>query len=212
MSGRGPVPTSENIFSFDTGHLQIELPRPDDAPILFGLVGGEHRREVTVTLLWDGPDHISDIEEWIEKCSNKTFADYGFHWAVRDKTGEFTGRAGEAMGAIGTRPRGEPGRADVGYWLGRPYWGKGIMGEALTELLELGFTTLDYYKMEADVYTSNARGLRLVESAGMVREGVVRQAYRKNGEWVDAAIYGILKEEWQANQSRPVDTPQPRTD
>ena len=202
MSGRGPVPTSKNIFSFDTEHLQIELPRPDDAPILFGLIGSEHRREVTATLLWDGPDHISDIEEWIEKCSTKTFADYGFHWAVRDKTGEFTGRAGEAMGAIGTRARGEPGRADVGYWLGRP----------LAGLLELGFTTLDYYKMEADVYTSNARGLRLVESAGMIREGVVRRAYRKNGEWVHAAIYGILKEEWQANQSRPVDTPRSRTD
>ncbi len=198
MSGRGPAPDAKNTFSFETHRLVVDLPTLADAPVIFDLIGGEDRREVCATLQWDGPDEVSEIEDWITKAYNATFDDFGFHWAIRDKTGQLTGRAGEALGAIGTRPRAEPGRGDVGYWLGRAYWGQGIMGEALRTLVDTGFTTFDYYKMEADVYTNNVRGTRLVEAVGMVKEGVVRRAYRKYGKWVDVAVFGILKEEWGA--------------
>lgn len=196
MSGLGPDPKSGNTFRLETERLVIDLPASDDVPILFGMIGGSDRAEICATLLWDGPESISEIANWVESCQTETFEDSGYHWVVRDRTGAFTGSSGQALGAIGTRPRGEPGRGDVGYWLGREYWGKGIMTEALSRLIEFGFHDLDYYKIEADVYTSNRRGLRLVERVGMKREGLVRQAYRKAGGFVDQTIYGILREEW----------------
>ena len=203
MAGNGPDPQMTNTLSYQTERLTINLPKRADADTLYDLVGGPDRAEVCATLLWDGPDSIQDTLDWIAECETGTFGDFGFHWTVRDTDGVFTGTPGTAMGAIGTRPRAEPGRADVGYWLGRPFWGQGIMGEALRGLLHLGFTRLDYYKMEADVYTINGRGLRLVESVGMQRECVIRQAYRKQGRWVDAAIYGILREEWESSNTGP---------
>lgn len=169
---------------------------------MFDLIGGPDRAEVCGTLQWDGPDSIAEIEDWIQRTNTMTFGDYGFHWTIRDRDGVFTGEKGRPLGNIGTRPRGEPGRVDVGYWLGRPYWGRGIMGEALERLLELCFSDFDCYKVEADVYTHNARGLRLVESAGMTREGVIRNAYRKEGRFVDATLYGILKSEWMTSSDR----------
>ena len=116
--------------------------------------------------MWDGPDTISDIESWIEQCRANPFEDLGFFWVIRDASGDLTGTMGRVMGNIGTRPLGVPGRADVGYWLGYPYWGRGVMSEALSAVLRFGFDTLDYAKIEAEVLIDNIRSLRLVESLG----------------------------------------------
>lgn len=198
MAGTGPDPKDKNTHAFETNRLLIEVPRADDAATLFHLNGGEHRREVNATLLWDGADDVGGTEEWVAKCASEPYGEYGFHWVIRDKAGSVAGEHASALGAIGTRPRDEAGRADVGYWLGRPFWGQGVMTEALRGLLDYGFTTLDNYKMEADVFTHNARGLRLVASVGMIQEGLIRRAHRKYGEWVDVTVWGILVEEWQS--------------
>jgi len=196
MPRAGPDPKSRNTYSLATVRLDIVVPEKTDADGLYSLIGGSDRREVCANLIWDGPDSIVDTLSWIEKCQSEPYRDWGFHWVIRDRAGDITGTEGSAIGAIGTRPRGEPGRADVGYWLGRPYWGQEIMSEALESVLDLGFAELDYYKIEADVFTENTRGRRLVEKAGLTHEGTIRNAYRKYGEWVDDAIYGILYEEW----------------
>jgi len=192
---RGPEPSSRNLYAFSTARLRVELPEPTDASLLYGLLSGVEGRKVIAGLLWDGPRDVAEIESWIERCRGESFADWGFHWVIRDASGELTGTAGRAMGAIGTRPLGVPGRADVGYWLGFPYWGRGVMSEALSALLQFGFDTLDYAKIEAEVFLNNQRGLRLVESVGMIREGVIRRAVRKRGSWLDEARYGVLPEE-----------------
>ena len=198
MVHTGPAPDRLNRHGFATERLIVDLPTQDDANALYHLVGGPDRRELCATLMWDGPDDLDEIRSWIDKCENETFEDFGYHWILRDRSGAVCG-AGQAVGAMGTCPRTEPGRADVGYWLGRPYWGQGLMGEALRSLIDYGFATLDYYKIEADVFTNNERGIRLVESAGMTREGVALKAMRKYGEFIDNAVYGLLRENW----SRP---------
>lgn len=192
----GPDPKSLNSHSFTTDRLHVGLPTPQDAQTLFDLVGGADRRAICSTLIWDGPKDVAEVADWIDQCGRETYEDWGFHWVIRDRTGTLTGNRGVVLGAIGTRPRDEPGRASVGYWLGRRYWGQGLMGEALSSLIALGFNVLDYYKIEADVFLHNERGRRLVERVGMSHEGVIRGAHRKYGELVDTAIYGLMKGEW----------------
>jgi len=70
------------------------------------------------------------------------------------------------------------------------------MTEALSGLLDYCFTSMDGHKVEADVFTHNVRGRRLVEKVGMTQEGIIRHAHRKAGEWVDQAVYGMLADEW----------------
>jgi ribosomal-protein-alanine N-acetyltransferase len=58
-------------------------------------------------------------------------------------------------------------------------------------------------KMEAEVFTRNARSIRLVESLGMQREGTIRSAHLKRGNRVDGHVYGMLREEWKRDQRTP---------
>ncbi len=192
MEHRGPDDDAVNTHGFATDRLAIEVPDEGDVDALFHLIGGPDRDAICETLLWDGPDDRSDIEWWVEQCRTATFADWGFHWVMRDRSGDLGGGAGTAIGAIGTRPTGVPGRADVGYWLGRSYWGRGLMTEALTALVDLGRRDLDYAKMEATVFATNGAGCRLVEKVGFEREGLVRRGQRKRGAWVDCALYGLV--------------------
>jgi RimJ/RimL family protein N-acetyltransferase len=203
MIGRGPGATATNTHRIETERLLIEVPTVDDAHALFDLVGGTDRVEITEYLIWDGPDHLSETREFIEKVRTEWYGANGFHWVIRDRHGLFTAAPGTPMGMIGTRPSGEPGRGDVGYWLGKPYWGRGIMREALASMLDLAFGELDMIKLEAEVFTGNARSIRLVESLGMQREGTIRSAHLKRGDRVDAHVYGMLREEWERDQRTP---------
>jgi [ribosomal protein S5]-alanine N-acetyltransferase len=180
--------------------LRVDLPRSEDAVEIYRLVGGDDREVVCATLVWDGPEDIENIEWWIDRCSKATFADWGYHWVVRDRVGDLTGTAGTPLGAVGTRPRSE-GVADVGYWIGRPYWGMGIMSEVLPSVLGLGFARLGFARMEADVFAHNERGRRLVERAGMTEEGVTEKGHLKQGSWVDVLHYAISAARWGEIQS-----------
>lgn len=197
MNGQGPDPASTNTHGFETTRLHIDLPRREDAQDLCALMTGDLREEICATLLWDGPQDLSEVEGWVESCRTRSYDDWGFHWVIRDRVGTLTGVEGAPLGAIGTRPRGVPGRADVGYWLGKPHWRQGLMTEALTGLLNLCFTELDNHKVEADVFVHNTGGRRLVEKVGMRQEGIIRDAVRKRGAWVDEVVYGILADEWR---------------
>lgn len=195
MSGawerRGPDPAGLNVHTYRTERFVLDLAKPEDADELYRMVGGADRDAITEHLIWDGPDELEDISAWIERSVHGTYQEFGFHWLIRDHSGSLAPQ-GVPLGSFGTRPSGVPGRGDVGYWLGREHWGQGVMSEVLRRFITLAFDDLDYAKIEAEVFTENARGIRLVESVGMEREGVIRRAHRKRGRWVDSAVYGVL--------------------
>jgi RimJ/RimL family protein N-acetyltransferase len=201
MTGRGPDRAAQNTYLIETQRLILEVPAESDAPTLFDLVGGEDRLEVTAGLIWDGPDEVSETLGFIRQAQIERYGDSGFHWAIRDRTGAITGSPGSVVGMISARPSSEAGRGDVGYWLGKPYWGQGLMREALASVIDLCFGELDQVKVEAEIFTTNSRSKRLVESLGMQLEGTIRSSHYKRGEWVDAHVYGILREEWIALRS-----------
>ena len=83
--------------------------------------------------------------------------------------------------------------AEIGYWLGEPYWGKGIITEAVKLLTDYTFKTLDVIRVQAGVFGQNAASMRVLEKAGYVKEGIMRNAIIKNGEVMDKHVYAILK-------------------
>lgn len=90
----------------------------------------------------------------------------------------------------------ENGRAEVGYALGRDYWGQGLMNEALNELLRYVFETLQLRRLEADVDPRNAGSIRTLERLGFQREGFLRERWNVAGEIQDAFFYGLLRRDW----------------
>jgi RimJ/RimL family protein N-acetyltransferase len=87
-------------------------------------------------------------------------------------------------------------RAEVGYALGRPYWGAGYMVEALTALIAYAFDILDLHRLEADIDPRNAASAALLQRLGFQEEGRLRERWIVNGEISDTAWYGLLRWEW----------------
>lgn len=89
-------------------------------------------------------------------------------------------------------------RAEIGYALGRPYWGSGYMHEALQILLRFGFVTLDLNRLEADIDPRNLASAKTLERLGFQKEGFLRERWIVNGEVSDTWLYGLLRREWQS--------------
>lgn len=101
----------------------------------------------------------------------------------------------EVIGGIGMEPRQDVYRktAIIGYWLSEELWGKGIMPEAVKLITDYAFTHLDFIRLQASVYSKNPASMRVLEKAGYVKEGVMRNAVIKGGEILDEYLYAILK-------------------
>jgi RimJ/RimL family protein N-acetyltransferase len=102
---------------------------------------------------------------------------------------------GAAVGGISLEPReGERRRsAEVGYWLGEPFWGRGIATEALRAITGYGFATFDIHRLEAGVFGWNGASARVLEKAGYLLEGRAREAIIKDGQITDRLLYGLLR-------------------
>ena len=102
---------------------------------------------------------------------------------------------GRAVGGIGCHPQGGvfACRATVGYWLGRPYWGRGIASRALARLSEHALRSLDLARLDATVYEWNLASCRVLEKAGYVREARLRKSAVKEGRIIDTFLYARVK-------------------
>lgn len=98
---------------------------------------------------------------------------------------------GEAVGCIGYVPGTDIERvsAEVGYWLGQPYWGRGVMSEAVDALAEHVFTTTGILRLFATVFDRNTASMRVLEKAGFRKVGILRKAAVKNGQVLDLHYY-----------------------
>lgn len=85
--------------------------------------------------------------------------------------------------------------AELGYWLGRPFWRQGIMTAAVKEMCGLGFGVWDIVRIHAEPYARNAGSRGVLEKAGFTLEGVLRNSVYKNGEILDSCIYARLRKE-----------------
>ncbi|NMH72175.1 GNAT family N-acetyltransferase [Bacillus sp. RO2] len=88
-------------------------------------------------------------------------------------------------------------RGELGYWVGRPYWGKGYGTEAARAMVEYGFNVLGLNKVFAGAFTDNPGSWHIMEKVGMKHEGTWRQHAMRDGRFVDLAYYGLLREEFE---------------
>ena len=92
-------------------------------------------------------------------------------------------------------------RAEIGYALGREYWGNGYMQEALHALINFSFKEMNMHRIEADVDPRNAASIKTLERLGFQREGYLRERWHVGGEIQDALFFGLLRREWKGASS-----------
>jgi ribosomal-protein-alanine N-acetyltransferase len=102
---------------------------------------------------------------------------------------------GEAAGALGLHPQGDVYRrnAELGYWLGRAHWGKGIMTEAVGRMVEYGWSTLPVDRIFARPFGSNTASQRVLQKAGFTLEARLVGTFEKNGVREDELIYAVRR-------------------
>ena len=88
-------------------------------------------------------------------------------------------------------------RLELGYVLGRPYWGQGLMGEALEAACSHAFSAMAVRRIEAEVDPANVASNRLMQRLGFTREGTLRKRWMAKGGAYDTHFYGCLAEEWR---------------
>jgi len=82
--------------------------------------------------------------------------------------------------------------SEMGYWIGEPYWGKGIATEAVGKIIRYGFEELELERIFAGAYEYNVASMRVLEKNGFIKEGISRKSALKNGQFYDEHKYGKL--------------------
>jgi RimJ/RimL family protein N-acetyltransferase len=106
---------------------------------------------------------------------------------------------GEAVGGTGFSPGADVERysAEVGYWLGEPFWGRGITVEAVQLLSAYAFDTCSMLRLFALPFADNAQSIRVLEKAGYTREAILRASSVKQGIVHDQAVYALVNANWR---------------
>lgn len=82
-------------------------------------------------------------------------------------------------------------RGELGYWIGRPFWGKGYGTEAAEKMLEIGFTELKLNKVFAQAFSNNPGSYRIMEKIGLKQEGILREHVYRFNVFHDIVVYGM---------------------
>lgn len=133
--------------------------------------------------------------EWIAKQHSDFSAASAFEKGVIQcalvlKTGELIG--GACLFGISK----DQSKAEVGYWIGVPYWNQGFATEAAAAMIKYGFETLGLNKISAKYSTENPASGRVLEKLGFVREGLLREEATKLGATHDLIVVSLLKREF----------------
>lgn len=158
----------------------------DDVPAVVDLAG--QRQIAATTLLIPHPYSPSDAEKWIERHDAEFASGRNANFAITLR--------GSLIGAISMVTSPEHQRAELGYWIGVPFWGQGYATEAGREVVRYGFTDRDLLRLTAHHFANNPASGRVLERMGMKKEGLFPRHIQKWGTFVDCIMYGMLREDF----------------
>jgi ribosomal-protein-alanine N-acetyltransferase len=171
--------------------VRLRQIRTDDAEQVYPLLNND---AILSNLAWDGPADLKEVHDsysrWVEEMKNGD----GCRLAIEDI--EQTG----IIGCIDIRFPRHPQQADIGYWLGEPFWNRGYMTDAVRLACYLSFHYLDTVKTAAGVFVGNSGSRRALEKNGFSLDGTMRSQFYKRGRWVDIWLFSLLRSEWESRQ------------
>jgi len=167
--------------------IELRRARPDDAEFLLALITEEDTRPF---LGGHGPTGREEVLGEIERSEREPKA---FGWFLIEVDGE-------RAGCVTFRRINERNRiAEAGRFAVHPrFRGRGIGIDAARMFQRHLLVDLDFHRVELQIYGFNERAIAHAERCGYVREGVKRRAYEKAGEWQDAVLFSLLREELDA--------------
>lgn len=174
--------------------LLLETPRlllrafvESDAAAVQQLAGKREIADTTQSIPHPYEDGVA--EHWIKSLAVNRKAGAMSTWAITRRHDDVL------LGAVGLTIEREVNKAELGYWIGVPYWNRGFATEAAESVLRYGFAVLQLNRISARHLVRNPASGRVIQKIGMRREGVARQDTMKWGQYEDVVWYAILRNE-----------------
>jgi RimJ/RimL family protein N-acetyltransferase len=163
-----PDLTRDDVLRLETRRLWLRWPRQIDAQAVAHLAGEKDVAHMTATI--PHPYTLQDADSFIVAARRANVEGSGLTLAISPK-----GKPGKLMGLVGFGPRREGSRAgeqaELGFWLGQPYWGEGFMTEAVQAMLDAFFTITAGDDVVASVRVINPNSRRVLEKCGFAYLG-----------------------------------------
>jgi ribosomal-protein-alanine N-acetyltransferase len=175
-----------------TLHLLLRSFDPSDIPALVLLAGAREIAATTINI--PHPYADGDAQSFLAHADDDFRAGRSVTFAVTISPG------GELCGAVGLALTPAHERAELGYWIGVPYWGQGFATEAANAVMAFGFETLRLHRIHASHFAGNTASRRVLEKIGMRHEGPSRQHIRKWNRFIDVENYGLLASEHRGEE------------
>ena len=172
----------------ETKHLKLRPFTLDDAPELQRLIGERDIASTTLNIPYPYEDSMA--EEWISKHQEHFERGESVQFAISHR------EQGFFMGGIGLNINKEYEHAEIGYWIGKPYWNQGYCTEAAQAVLKYGFEVLELHRIYSRHFTRNPASGRVMQKIGMKHEGTSREAVKKWDKFEDMENYGILRNQY----------------
>lgn len=177
------------MITLETEHLILRPFEIGDAPAVEELASAYEVAATTLNIPYPYPaglaeSYILGAQEAMERGDRFSFA------IIRKFDQHF-------IGSVTLSPRPPHNSAEIGYWIGVPYWKKGYASEAARRVVQFGFEEKKLNRIYATCFVDNPASARVLEKIGMKHEGRLRQHFHKWERYVDADYYGILHEEWK---------------
>ncbi len=177
---------ASSTLTLETARLKLRPYSNADIAELLPLIGA--REVAATTLRIPHPYTEKDAREFMADSQNESEC----RLAITLRSD------GRLIGGIGLRIAPQHKNAELGYWLGVPYWGKGYATEAAHEMLRYGFEDLRLHRIFASHFKNNPLSGRILKKLGMHYEGCQREHVRKWAQFIDSELYGMLRRDWDA--------------
>ncbi len=184
MTEPKPLPTLQ------TERLILRAFTPADAADVRRLAGDRNVAEMTMVIPHPYEDGVA--EEWIAKHQETFQKGEGLELAVTRRND------GALIGAVGLGLYAKDESAQLGYWIGKPYWGHGYCTEAARKLVRYGFEELELNRIYAVHFARNPASGRVMQKIGMQQEGCLREHAKHWNRFEDCVYYGLLRGEYMA--------------
>lgn len=182
----------EELPTLETPRLMLRPFTLGDASELQRLVGERVIADTTLNI--PHPYENGMAEAWIETHQSAFESHETVTLAVEARD------TGQLVGAVGLRLHLANESAEIGYWVGRVYWGRGYCSEASRAMLDYAFRELRLNRVHAAHLSRNPASGRVLQKLGMVHEGRQRQHVKKWGVFEDIEKYGILRREYTTGE------------
>jgi RimJ/RimL family protein N-acetyltransferase len=177
----------------ESDRLRLRSLLLEDAPFIYEYMRDPEIAANTLNIPFPYPEGAA--EEWIRAANEANRQGKGFTFGIVLKSTH------TFIGSIGLCVEHNYHRAEVGYWIGKPYRSQGYITEAVRRLIAFSFDDLNLNRVHARYFDRNPASGRVMQKVGMTYEGTLHDHYLKGSTFQDAHLYAILRKDYEARRS-----------